>query len=58
MYVVFDLDDTLVHSDAVRHAFDAVALEYEIDGDAVAEVLDTLPGCPAQRQRASSDLLA
>ncbi len=32
-YVIFDLDDTLVHSDAVRKAFATVADAYGIDGD-------------------------
>jgi phosphoglycolate phosphatase-like HAD superfamily hydrolase len=48
MYVIFDLDDTLVHSDAVRRAFDAVAREGGIDGDAMAAALDALPGRPAR----------
>jgi phosphoglycolate phosphatase-like HAD superfamily hydrolase len=47
MYVIFDLDDTLVHSDAVRTAFGLVAREQEIDGLELAEVLDALPGRPA-----------
>jgi phosphoglycolate phosphatase-like HAD superfamily hydrolase len=47
MYVIFDLDDTLVHSDAVRTAFGAVAREHGIDADELREVLDTLPGRPA-----------
>src|SRR3954454_19157296 len=47
MYVIFDLDDTLVHSDAVREAFVVVAGEHEIALDVLADVLDTLPGRPA-----------
>jgi phosphoglycolate phosphatase-like HAD superfamily hydrolase len=47
MYVIFDLDDTLVHSDAVRGAFDVVAREHGIETARLREVLDTLPGRPA-----------
>jgi phosphoglycolate phosphatase-like HAD superfamily hydrolase len=47
MYVIFDLDDTLVHSDAVRRAFDVVAREHGIESEFLCDVLDTLPGRPA-----------
>src|SRR3954452_7032989 len=47
MYVIFDLDDTLVHSDAVREAFAVVAGEHAIALDVLEDVLDTLPGRPA-----------
>jgi phosphoglycolate phosphatase-like HAD superfamily hydrolase len=47
MYVLFDLDDTLVHSDAVREAFAVVAREHGIGGERLAAVLDALPGRPA-----------
>jgi len=47
MYVIFDLDDTLVHSDAVRSAFGFVAREHGIEGERLDEVLDALPGRPA-----------
>src|SRR5690242_453652 len=47
MYVLFDLDDTLVHSDAVREAFAVVVGEHDIAADALAETLDALPGRPA-----------
>src|SRR4051812_2983869 len=47
MYVIFDLDDTLVHSDAVREAFAVVAGEHGIALDVLEDVLDTLPGRPA-----------
>jgi phosphoglycolate phosphatase-like HAD superfamily hydrolase len=46
-YVIFDLDDTLVHSDAVREAFGVVAGERGIDCEALTRTLDTLPGRPA-----------
>ncbi len=46
-YVIFDLDDTLVHSDAVRHAFCDVAARLGIVADAVNEACDALPGQPA-----------
>jgi phosphoglycolate phosphatase-like HAD superfamily hydrolase len=46
-YVIFDLDDTLVHSDAVREAFAVVAHAYEIDGAKLSRTLDGLPGRPA-----------
>ena len=48
MYVLFDLDDTLVHSDAVREAFAVVAREHGIPADALASALDALPGRPAR----------
>jgi phosphoglycolate phosphatase-like HAD superfamily hydrolase len=47
MYVLFDLDDTLVHSDAVREAFAIVAREHGVPVDALASALDALPGRPA-----------
>jgi phosphoglycolate phosphatase-like HAD superfamily hydrolase len=47
MYVIFDLDDTLVHSDAVRSAFSSVAREHGIDCESLAEVFSALPGRPA-----------
>jgi phosphoglycolate phosphatase-like HAD superfamily hydrolase len=46
-YVIFDLDDTLVHSDAVREAFAVVADAYEIDRAKLTRTLDDLPGRPA-----------
>jgi phosphoglycolate phosphatase-like HAD superfamily hydrolase len=47
MYVLFDLDDTLVHSDAVREAFAVVAREHSISAAALAATLEALPGRPA-----------
>jgi phosphoglycolate phosphatase-like HAD superfamily hydrolase len=47
MYVLFDLDDTLVHSDAVREAFAVVAREHSISASSLASTLDELPGRPA-----------
>jgi phosphoglycolate phosphatase len=47
MYVLFDLDDTLVHSDAVREAFAVAAREHGIPAGALASTLDALPGRPA-----------
>ena len=47
MYVLFDLDDTLVHSDAVREAFAVVACEHAIALSSLASTLDELPGRPA-----------
>ena len=46
--VIFDLDDTLVHSRAVREAFASVAREREIDATRMSRALDALPGRPAQ----------
>jgi phosphoglycolate phosphatase-like HAD superfamily hydrolase len=47
-YVIFDLDDTLVHSDAVRAAFASVADVYGIDQRLMTRTLDRLPGRPAR----------
>ncbi len=47
MYVLFDLDDTLVHSDAVRDAFAVVAGEHDVAGSPLATTLGALPGRPA-----------
>jgi phosphoglycolate phosphatase-like HAD superfamily hydrolase len=47
-YVIFDLDDTLVHSDAVREAFAMVARERGIDPACMKDTLDALPGRPAR----------
>jgi phosphoglycolate phosphatase-like HAD superfamily hydrolase len=47
-YVIFDLDDTLVHSDAVRKAFALVADALQIARDVLTRTLDTLPGRPAR----------
>ena len=47
-YVIFDLDDTLVHSDAVRAAFALVADAYGIARDVLTGTLDGLPGRPAR----------
>jgi phosphoglycolate phosphatase-like HAD superfamily hydrolase len=47
-YVIFDLDDTLVHSDAVRVAFGIVADAFAISRDVLTRTLDTLPGRPAR----------
>lgn len=46
--VIFDLDDTLVHSNAVREAFACVAQERNIDPRLMTRTLDALPGRPAQ----------
>jgi phosphoglycolate phosphatase-like HAD superfamily hydrolase len=46
-YVIFDLDDTLVHSEAVRAAFAVVASELGVPRAVMSEVLDELPGRPA-----------
>jgi phosphoglycolate phosphatase-like HAD superfamily hydrolase len=46
-YVIFDLDDTLVHSDAVRRAFCEVAAGHGIGAAAVNATCDALPGRPA-----------
>ena len=47
MYVLFDLDDTLVHSDAVREAFAIVGGEHGIGAEVLQATLDALPGRPA-----------
>jgi len=47
-YVIFDLDDTLVHSDAVRTAFATVADAYGIGREHLSGTLDGLPGRPAR----------
>ncbi len=47
-YVIFDLDDTLVHSGAVRLAFCRVATAWGIGPARVEEVCDALPGRPAR----------
>lgn len=46
--VIFDLDDTLVHSNAVREAFACCARSLGIDPVLMTRTLDTLPGHPAQ----------
>jgi phosphoglycolate phosphatase-like HAD superfamily hydrolase len=46
-YVIFDLDDTLVHSDAVREAFEVAGEEYGIRRWILMRTLDALPGRPA-----------
>jgi len=45
--VIFDLDDTLVHSDAVRAAFGRVADELRVARARMSTLLDSLPGRPA-----------
>ena len=47
-YVIFDLDDTLVHSDAVREAFAVVAAGDGITRDVLTRTLDARPGRPAR----------
>ena len=47
-YVIFELDDTLVRSDAVREAFGVVADGYGIAPSRLSETLDGLPGRPAR----------
>jgi phosphoglycolate phosphatase-like HAD superfamily hydrolase len=47
-YVIFDLDDTLVHSDAVRDAFGSVGDAFAIEHEALTHMLDSLPGRPAR----------
>jgi phosphoglycolate phosphatase-like HAD superfamily hydrolase len=47
-YVIFDLDDTLVHSDAVRMAFALVGDGYGINRVRLTRALDGLPGRPAR----------
>jgi phosphoglycolate phosphatase-like HAD superfamily hydrolase len=46
-YVIFDLDDTLVHSDAVREAFEVAGDEFGIRRWVLMRTLDALPGRPA-----------
>ena len=46
-YVIFDLDDTLVHSDAVREAFAAVSCPQGVPPEVLTQTLDALPGRPA-----------
>lgn len=46
-YVIFDLDDTLVHSDAVRAAFATMAGELGVPLSLMSDTLDSLPGRPA-----------
>ena len=46
-YVIFGLDETLVHSDAVRRAFCSVAAQRGIGPDAVHAACDAHPGCAA-----------
>ena len=47
-YVIFDLDDTLVHSDAVREAFEIAGEEFGISYRVMMRTLDSLPGRPAR----------
>jgi phosphoglycolate phosphatase-like HAD superfamily hydrolase len=47
-YVIFDLDDTLVHSDAVREAFAVVVGAEGIAREVLMRTLDSLPGRPAR----------
>jgi phosphoglycolate phosphatase-like HAD superfamily hydrolase len=47
-YVIFDLDDTLVHSDAVREAFAVVGHAYGVDRERLTRTLNRLPGRPAR----------
>jgi phosphoglycolate phosphatase-like HAD superfamily hydrolase len=47
-YVIFDLDDTLVRSDAVRKAFALVGAEHGIARARLTRTLDGLPGRPAR----------
>lgn len=46
-YVIFDLDDTLVHSKAVRGAFAIVARELGVEDSEMKSLLDAMPGRPA-----------
>lgn len=46
-YVIFDLDDTLVHSDAVRAAFRVVGGELCVEPDLLYTTLEEMPGRPA-----------
>jgi phosphoglycolate phosphatase-like HAD superfamily hydrolase len=43
-YFIFDLDDTLVHSDAVRYAFGIVAAQRHIERELLVRTLAELPG--------------
>lgn len=45
--MIFDLDDTLVHSDAVRAAFGVVAEELGVARASMSSLLDAMPGRPA-----------
>jgi phosphoglycolate phosphatase-like HAD superfamily hydrolase len=47
-YVIFDLDDTLVHSDAVRAAYAIVGDEYAVPRALLTRKLNGLPGRPAR----------
>jgi phosphoglycolate phosphatase-like HAD superfamily hydrolase len=47
-YVIFDLDDTLVHSGAVRLAFCQVVTAWGIGPAEVERICDAMPGRPAQ----------
>jgi phosphoglycolate phosphatase-like HAD superfamily hydrolase len=47
-YVIFDLDDTLVHSCAVREAFAAVACPAGVEPEVLTRTLDSYPGRPAR----------
>jgi phosphoglycolate phosphatase-like HAD superfamily hydrolase len=46
-FVIFDLDDTLVHSDAVRAAFRVIGAELAVAVSEMEELLDAMPGRPA-----------
>jgi phosphoglycolate phosphatase-like HAD superfamily hydrolase len=46
-YVIFDLDDTLVHSEAVRAAFEVAATELGVPLETLSRALDEMPGRPA-----------
>jgi phosphoglycolate phosphatase-like HAD superfamily hydrolase len=46
-YVIFDLDDTLVHSDAVRAAFRVIGAELAVAVSEMEDLLDAMPGRPA-----------
>lgn len=47
-YVIFDLDDTLVHSDAVGEAFEIAGEEFGISYRVMMRTLDSSPGRPAR----------
>jgi phosphoglycolate phosphatase-like HAD superfamily hydrolase len=47
-YVIFDLDDTLVHCQAVRYAFGIVAAQQHIDRELLNRTLEELPGYRAR----------